>query len=570
MPKEDTMQDSSEFQFIAIDQIHESTTNPRQTFDQSKLEELAESIRQHGLIQPVTVRPNANGFEIVAGARRFRASQLAERFSIPARIVELTDAEAMEWQLVENSQRVDVHPYEEAQGFQRLLDMPGYDVAALVAKSGKSASHIYARLSLLQLIGEVAQAFVEERITASHANLIARLPQERQAEAFEECWRKDWQEKEAHLLPAKNLAAWIETNMYLALADAPFDREDVALSPSAGACVACPRRSAYNTSLFADVQGDQCLDSACYQTKVAAHIDRELAERPELIQIETTWRPAKDQRPGALQKNHYRELDLPDNPDADPPCPHAHSALIVFGREVGKTLTICTEDNCPVHNPAIAASIAKHQAEHPAPVMTAPPETESEEEAEQREADYAERCKEHEVEQQRLEEERVAERKAAFERQQQEFEEATKQREKEHQSRLAVLKRIEENAPSTFNPAQLRIFIELLLNLSPYGLFEDAAEYFTGDTEVHDKTEDEILSEALANCEDDNLMGFLLRLVLSEHVANPLGEQPDWLIKAEAVFVLPSSNAARTIRKKKPTPVKESVKKTVAKKKVVA
>jgi ParB family chromosome partitioning protein len=115
------MQNSSAFQYLAIDTIHESTTNPRQTFEQSKLEELAESIRQHGLIQPITVRPNHNGFEIVAGARRFRASQLAEVFSLPARIVELDDAQAMEWQLVENSQRVDVHPYEEAQGFQRLL-----------------------------------------------------------------------------------------------------------------------------------------------------------------------------------------------------------------------------------------------------------------------------------------------------------------------------------------------------------------------------------------------------------------------------------------------------------------
>ena len=170
------MRNSSEFQHIAIDQIHESTTNPRQTFEQCKLEELAESIRQHGLIQPITVRPNSDGFEIVAGARRFRAAQLAELFSIPARIKELTDAQAMEWQLVENSQRVDVHPYEEAQGFQRLLDLPGYDVNALVEKSGKSAAHIYARLSLLQLIPTVAEAFVQERITASHANLIARLP----------------------------------------------------------------------------------------------------------------------------------------------------------------------------------------------------------------------------------------------------------------------------------------------------------------------------------------------------------------------------------------------------------
>jgi len=97
------MQNSSAFQYLAIDTIHESTTNPRRTFEESKLHELAESIRQHGLIQPITVRPNSEGFEIVAGARRYRASLLAEQFSIPSRIVELTDAQAQEWQLVELS-----------------------------------------------------------------------------------------------------------------------------------------------------------------------------------------------------------------------------------------------------------------------------------------------------------------------------------------------------------------------------------------------------------------------------------------------------------------------------------
>jgi ParB family transcriptional regulator, chromosome partitioning protein len=226
----------------------------------------------------ITVRPNSEGFEIVAGARRFRAAQLAELFAIPTRIVEIDDAQALEWALVENAMRVDVHPYEEAEGFQRLLDIPGYDVATLVEKSGKSASHIYARLSLLQLIPEVADAFTQERITVSHANLIARIPQESQAAAFEQCWRKDWKDDEAHLLPAKFLSAWIQTNLYLSLADAPFDREDQILNPAAGACTTCPRRSGYNTSLFLDVtDGDQCklcgirATASIFRWLVAAH-----------------------------------------------------------------------------------------------------------------------------------------------------------------------------------------------------------------------------------------------------------------------------------------------------------
>jgi ParB family transcriptional regulator, chromosome partitioning protein len=117
------MQNSSEFQFIALDTIHESAANPRRTFEESKLHELAESIRQNGLIQPITVRPNSEGFEIVAGARRFRAAQLAELFAIPARIVELTDAQSLEWGLVENACRVDVHPYEEAAGLRFILHL---------------------------------------------------------------------------------------------------------------------------------------------------------------------------------------------------------------------------------------------------------------------------------------------------------------------------------------------------------------------------------------------------------------------------------------------------------------
>ena len=287
----------SAFQMLPLSRLHESPTNPRRLFDETKLLELADSIRAQGLIQPIVARPNADGFEIVAGARRYRAAQLAELSEIPTRVVSLTDEQALEWALIENSQRVDVHPYEEAEGFQRLLDLPGYDVASLAEKTGKSESLVYARLALLQLIPEVAEAFQLERITASHANLIARLPQDRQKDAFDHCWRKDWQENEAHLLPAKYLSAWIANNVYLPLDEAPFDREDTSLNPAAGACSDCPHRSGYNTSLFSDVSGDQCMDSDCYRVKLSEHVQREVAAKPELVQIETAYRSPKERQP---------------------------------------------------------------------------------------------------------------------------------------------------------------------------------------------------------------------------------------------------------------------------------
>jgi len=553
------MQDSSNFQFLAIDTIHESTTNPRQTFEPSKLEELAESIRQHGLIQPITVRPNADGFEIVAGARRFRAAQLAELFSVPARIVELNDAQAMEWQLVENSQRVDVHPYEEAQGFQRLLDLPGYDVNAIAAKSGKSASHIYARLSLLQLIPPVAEAFVEERITASHANLIARLPQEHQAEAFENCWRKDWQDKEAHLLPAKHLSAWIQANLYLNLADAPFDREDTTLKPEAGACVTCPRRSGFNTSLFADVQGDQCLDAPCYQAKVTAHIDREIAARPELVTIETSWRSPKEQRPGALQKHQYRELAEPENPDAEPPCPSAKAAIIVFGKNVGRTVTVCLDDECPVHT-----NHQQHESVEPPPAMPPAPEEETEEEAAQRRAEHEQRMAEYAAEQQRREEERRAE----YERQQKEYEAEQARREKLRKVRLATLERILEHAPASFNATQMRFFLRLVIQLD-YSFLEDVATHFANGDENTQQSDEEIVLAALDSTADEKLTGLALRLVLSDRVAIPREGQPDLLLDAERVFAPepPTTKKERAkTSSKKPHAIKATSKKSVSNK----
>ena len=545
------MKNSSAFQYLAIDTIHESTTNPRRTFDEGKLRELAASIKHHGLIQPITVRPNSEGFELIAGARRYRAALLAELFSIPARIVEIDDAQVLEWQLVENSQRVDVHPYEEAVGFQRLLDLPGYDVTALAEKSGKSTSHIYARLSLLQLIPEVAEAFTQERITASHANLIARLPQDSQAQAFEQCWRKDWQDSEPHLLPAKHVSAWIQNNLYLSLADAPFDREDPTLNPAAGACITCPRRSGYNTSLFCDVQGDHCLDGSCYQIKLTAHIDREIAARPELIQIENGWRNAREQRPGAVQRGHFREIEnAVENPDAEPvlPCEAAKPAIIVYGKRAGDTITVCTDNQCPVHDPRAAAA----QAANPAPQMTPAPEAETEEEAEERKRHYEQQRKEYEQEQER----RAEEVRLEDERRQMEWEAEQARREKLQKDRQAMFQRILDHAPAMFSASQLRVFLHALINLDPYSFTDDVAEHFAAEDQDHNTTSEEILRAAVDALADDKLTGFALRLVLTGDLPIPDGGEVDLLTEAEAAFVPAKSKKTANKNAKQPEPTK--------------
>ena len=449
--------------------------------------------------------------------------------------------------------------YEEAQGFQRLLDIPGYDVAALVEKSGKSASHIYARLSLLQLIPTVAEAFTQERITASHANLIARLPQDVQANAYEQCWRKDWQDKEPHLLPAKHLAAWIQANLYLSLADAPFDREDSTLNPTSGACVTCPRRSGHNTSLFCDVQGDQCLDSSCYHSKIEVFLDREVAAHPGLVQIENGWRNPKEQRPGAVQRGHVREIEaVIDNPDAEPvmPCAATKTAIIVYGKRLGTKLTVCTDKNCPVHD----AQAVAEAAANPVPTIAPAPEAETEEEAAERQREFEQRTEEHEEERQRKEQER----KQQFEKEQAEIEAEHNRRAKIIKARQATFERILENAPATLSAAQLRVLLRAFVNLDPYTFADDLAEDIAGDNENEQRSAEEVLLSTIDATADDKLTRFALRLALAGHVGIPREGEFDFLTEAEGVFAPPPPQMKKAGAKKakQPTPIESPAKAT--------
>src|SRR5258706_8212138 len=114
-----------EYVNVPLAQLVESSTNPRKTFDEEKLEELTESIRSKGVLSPLLTRRVNGHFEIVSGARRYRAAQRAGLSQVPARIADLSDEEALETQIVENVLRDDVHPFEEAQGFRALLDRDG-------------------------------------------------------------------------------------------------------------------------------------------------------------------------------------------------------------------------------------------------------------------------------------------------------------------------------------------------------------------------------------------------------------------------------------------------------------
>ncbi len=190
---------ATEYRNLPLALLTESTTNPRKIFDEASLKELAESIRAHGILSPLLVRPlNERSFEIVAGARRYRAAQLAEIETAPVRIVNLTDAEALEAALIENLQRKDVHPLEEAQGFRALLnlDEPKYSVEQIAAKTGKSPAYCLARLKLTELAPVVVEAFSKDEIGVGHALLLAKLQPAQQEEALAACYQEAYRERQ--------------------------------------------------------------------------------------------------------------------------------------------------------------------------------------------------------------------------------------------------------------------------------------------------------------------------------------------------------------------------------------
>ena len=144
----------SSMQDIPLAHIQESNTNPRRQFDEAKLAELSDNIRLHGVLQPVLLRPLPGGeagfYELVAGARRYRASKLAGRETIPATVRELTDTQCLELQLIENLQRADVHELDEARGYAALMQLQPENntVEVLAEKIGRSEKYVYARLRL--------------------------------------------------------------------------------------------------------------------------------------------------------------------------------------------------------------------------------------------------------------------------------------------------------------------------------------------------------------------------------------------------------------------------------------
>ena len=173
-------QEKSAYQSLPIYKVEPNPDQPRKDFDPEELENLAESIRVHGLIQPLTVREMPTGYyQIIAGERRWRAARLARLSEVPVVIIEADDRKAMELALIENLQRQDLNPVEEALGYKSLMEDYGLTQEEAAARVGKSRPAVANALRLLSLNPEVLELVRSGSLTAGHARAIASLKSEK-------------------------------------------------------------------------------------------------------------------------------------------------------------------------------------------------------------------------------------------------------------------------------------------------------------------------------------------------------------------------------------------------------
>jgi ParB/RepB/Spo0J family partition protein len=317
------------FMVVGLSLITASSHNPRTMFNQPRLQELAESIKASGVHQPVLLRPlpghrlqetfegfrrgERPAYELVDGERRFRASKLAGVDTIPAMIRNLSDDQVLEIQLVANLQRDDLHPMEEAEGYEKLIEATKVTKEQVGEKIGKSRGYVYGRLKLLDLGQDARKAFYEDKIDASRALVIARIPDAKlQLKALEEATATDWQGGLRHNF--KDFVRWAQQNVMLRLDAARFKITDATLVVEAGDCRQCVKRTGAQPEVFADVDSaDVCIDPKCYHAKDAAHEALVLAQARAKGQEIITEKEAKKLWEWEHSKiDGFTRIDRPD------------------------------------------------------------------------------------------------------------------------------------------------------------------------------------------------------------------------------------------------------------------
>ena len=304
--------------------IVRSKTNPRTHFDDAFIADLASSIKANGVLQAILVRPLPGSrlqetledlmpgqprptHEVVAGEQRWRAAGIAGLRTIPAMIRSLTDAQVLEIQLVENLKRRDLHPMEEAEGYERLRETVGLSAEDIAERIGKGRSYVYKTMKLLDLVPDARTAFYEGKLTRSTAELVAMRPAGLQLQVLKDITATDYHGEPMSYRRAKD---HIDSNYMLKLGSAVFKITDETLVPDAGSCRTCPKRSGANPQLFDDVaHADTCTDPQCFNVKKEAHYARVKADGEARGVTVITGKEAREIMPDSNTLRGYTRVD---------------------------------------------------------------------------------------------------------------------------------------------------------------------------------------------------------------------------------------------------------------------
>jgi ParB/RepB/Spo0J family partition protein len=335
---------------LALDRIKPSKTNPRRVFED--MERLTASVKASGVKCPILVRPlrtdlpiktliadPSTRFELVFGERRYRAAKAAGRSTIPAMVRVLTDAQVIEDQIVENNQRKDIHPLDEADGAIALKNL-GMDDATVAEKLGWTESYTAARLRLTHLAPIWRQVWLkgEVGLHTTHANQIARLSEPQQLELHDKLKRSyDWPRAVTNLdLLKRHIFELFHRN----LADAPWKLDDVELHKAMGACNACQHNSKYQAALFDDVKGALCLKPDCFATKQQAYVQLQItavkSSGAEPVMISHNY--GKERPKGAVGVHDVVEISKAEAKKL--PAAQVKTAVVVDGEDAGKTVVV--------------------------------------------------------------------------------------------------------------------------------------------------------------------------------------------------------------------------------------
>jgi ParB/RepB/Spo0J family partition protein len=248
---------------IPLDQLHPSPTNPRKHL--GDLSELAASIAQVGVLEPLVARPSGAYFEIAFGHRRHAGAMKAGWRPCRSSCATTPTTRCSRRQITENSQREDPHPLDEADGFAALLER-NYTVQRIADRIGRPVPYVAQRLKLCGLSKECRKAIDDERISIGVALLLAKLPNQKlQDEGLKSLTGYRLHEGQVSVAEAR---ATLEREVMCALKGASFKADDAELVAAAGACTVCPKRTGVQVDLFADASSpDLCTDPKCFRSR---------------------------------------------------------------------------------------------------------------------------------------------------------------------------------------------------------------------------------------------------------------------------------------------------------------